>query len=169
MGLGWYVAAIQRGKESALQTGLSLHSVEVFNPEITVVKRGRKHREPLFPTYIFCFIDPESEQWPRIRWARGLRYFLGADRKPTPVPASLVDDIRRRVDIWNGGGWASAFEAGDKVRIGNGALSSLEAIFTRYLPGRQRCEVLVSLVGRMHTVHLPITSVEALHPVALWG
>ncbi len=169
MAFGWYVAAIQRGKESALQVGLSLHGVELYNPAITVVKRGRKSKEPLFPTYAFCFIDPDSEQWPRIRWARGLRYFLGVDRRPTPVPASLIDDIRLRVDTWNQGGWTSAFDKGDRVRVGNGSLSGLEAIFTRYLPGRQRCEVLVSLVGRMHTVHLPITSVEALQPVALWA
>ena len=166
---GWYIAKIQRGKESALQVGLSLHNVEAYNPEIIGMKRGRGRWEPLFPTYLFCYVDPESEQWPQVRWARGLRYFLGADRKPTPIAASLVDEIRARVEVWNGGGWASAFEPGTRVHIGDGALSGLEAIFTRYLPGRHRCEVLISLVGRTHTVQLPTTSVEALQPVALLG
>ncbi|MFC1935433.1 transcription termination/antitermination protein NusG [Chloroflexota bacterium] len=167
MALGWYVASVQRRKEAALQVGLALYGVEVYNPQIIVVKRGRKRLEPLFPTYLFCHVDPESEQWPRIRWARGLRYFLGVARKPTPVPASLVEEIRTRVEGWNGGGWESVCAPGDRVRIGDGALSGLEAIFTRYLPGRQRCELLVSLVGRMHTVQLPTTAIEALQPVGL--
>ena len=169
MASAWYIAAIQRGKEATLRVGLNLHGVEVYNPEIIVVKRGRKSWEPLFPSYLFCSIDPESEQWPRVRWACGLRYFLGVDRRPTPVPASLVHDIRTRVEQWNDGGWTSAFEAGERVRIGHGALSGLEAIFTQYLPGHQRCEVLVSLVGRTHRIQLATTAVEALRPATLLG
>jgi len=166
MALSWYVGKVQRGKESALQTSLGVLGIEVFNPEIIVVKRGRTHWEPLFPAYLFCRVDPESDLWPQIRWARGLCYFLGADRKPTPLAASLVEEVRARVGLWNEGGWEVAFGPGDRVRIGDGALCGLEAVFTKYLPGRQRCEVLVSLVGRMHALLLPITSVEVLRFVA---
>jgi transcriptional antiterminator NusG len=167
MSVNWYVATVQRGKEAAIQVGLRLHGVEVFNPEIVAVRRGRTQWEPLFPNYLFCSLDLESGLWPRIRWARGLRYFLGAEHTPTPVPDSLMEEIKARVERWNDGGWESAFKSGDRVRIGDGALSSLEAIFTRYLPGRQRCEVLVSLVGRLHTVQMHTTAVEALRPMAI--
>ncbi|MDO8749597.1 MAG: transcription termination/antitermination NusG family protein [Dehalococcoidia bacterium] len=169
MALDWYVGKTQRRKESAFQIALGGHGIEVFNPEIIVVKRGRKQWEPLFPTYLFCRVDPESDLWPQIRWARGLSYFLGSEGTPAPVASPLVEEIRERVELWNRGGWESAYEPGDWVRVGDGALTGLDAVFSRYLPCRQRCEVLVSLLGRMHTVQLPTTSIEALKPVALLG
>jgi transcriptional antiterminator RfaH len=164
MAVGWYVAAIQRGKESALKAGLAQYGVDVYNPDIVVVKRGKKLREPLFPCYLFCLLDPQSEQWPQIRWAKGLRYFLGPSRQPTPVANSLIEEIRARAEGWNRGGWEFAFAPGQQVRISDGALSGMEAIFSRYLPGRQRCEVLVSLVGRSHCLPIPTLSLEARHP-----
>ncbi|MBI4338627.1 MAG: hypothetical protein HY680_01595 [Chloroflexi bacterium] len=167
MAISWYVAAIQRGKESALKVGLALHGVEVYSPDIIVVKRGRKLREPLFPSYLFCLLDPNSDKWPRIRWAKGLRYFLGAGSQPLPVSHVLVDEIRARVEGWNHGGWEAAFLPGQRVRIGSGALAGLDAVFTRYLPGRQRCEVLVSLVGRNHAIQLPSMVLESSPPTSL--
>jgi transcription antitermination factor NusG len=167
MALDWYVGKTQRGKEWAFRMALGGHGIEVFNPEITVARRGRKQFEPLFPTYIFCRVDPKSYLWPQIRWARGLSYFLGTEGTPAPVDHLLVEEIRTKVEQWNRGGWESAYERGDMVRVGDGALSGLEAIFARYLPCRQRCEVLVSLLGRMHTVQIPVISIEAPSPVAL--
>ena len=164
MAVGWYVAAIQRGKESALQDGLAQHGVEVYNPEIIAVKRGKKLREPLFPSYIFCLLDPQAEVWPQIRWAQGLRYFLGPDKQPTSVANSLIEEIRARVERWNHDGWESAFAPGQQVHIGAGALSGVDAVFSRYLPGRQRCEVLVALVGRTHALQITTVSLEARRP-----
>lgn len=164
MSLAWYVAAIQRGKESSLKESLAPLGVDVYNPEIVAVKRGRKLREPLFPCYVFCLLDPESDRWPQVHWASGLRYFLGPDGHPSPVEDALVDEVRSRVEQWNDEGWTSAFHPGQEVRISSGALGGLDAIFTRYLPGRQRCEVLVSLVGRMHALQVPILSLESHRP-----
>ncbi|MBI4202401.1 MAG: hypothetical protein HY532_04705 [Chloroflexi bacterium] len=164
MTLGWYVAAIQRGKESTLKEGLALFGIHLYSPDIIVVKRGRKLREPLFPSYVFCHLDPESEQWPQVRWARGMRYFLGPDKQPTRVADSLVEEIRLRVEDWNQEGWTSVFRPGQELRIASGPLTGLDAIFTRYLPGRQRCEVLVSLVGRIHAVQIPTIALESQRP-----
>ncbi len=160
MAFGWYVAAIQRGKETALRESLARHGVEVYSPDITVVKRGRKLHEPLFPAYVFCQMDPQSELWPQLRWSKGIKYFLGADRQPTPVDDALVAEIRNRVAHWNGEGWLSAFQPGQLLRIGDGPLSGLDAIFSRYLPGRQRCEILVSLVGRTLTLQVSVMALE---------
>ncbi len=164
MSLAWYVAAIQRGKESALREGLAPHGVEIYSPDIIVVKRGRKLREPLFPSYVFCLLDPQSEQWPQLRWAKGVKYFLGPDRQPTPVADALVSEIRAKVAHWNQEGWTSVFQPGQQLHIAAGPLSGLDAIFSRYLPGRQRCLVLVSLVGRMHTLQVPAIALETPRP-----
>jgi len=157
----WYIAKVQRGQEKALVSSLGYHGVEVYNPETLIKKAGRLKYELLFPTYIFCLAERESPQWPRVRWARGIRYFLGSEAQPTPVASSLVREIESRVQEWNSGGWVKAFRLGDPVRVVYGTVAGLDAIFQCYLAGNKRCEVLLNLVGRQHLVKLPTAAVES--------
>ena len=112
MALDWYVGKTQRGKEWAFRMALGGHGIEVFNPEITVARRGRKQFEPLFPTYIFCRVDPKSYLWPQIRWATGLSYFLGAEGTPAAGGRRRGDDPRCHQHRWRHGGSAAGEPAG---------------------------------------------------------
>ena len=49
----------------------------------------------------------------------------------------------------------------DRVLISNGPLTGLDAIFERYVPGTQRCEVLISLVSRPCLVRVDIGDVHS--------
>ena len=112
---GWYVAKVKPRGEHQLSAYLARFSTEVYAPEILVMRRGRKRLEPLFPTYVFVHTDPTSAVWPAVRWARGLRYFLGDRQEPTPCPDGFVETIQESVEKWNGGGWESAFHPGDSL------------------------------------------------------
>jgi transcriptional antiterminator RfaH len=152
---GWYVAKSQPQKEAWLKSSLTAKGVEVFYPYITAKKRGKYVNEPLFPTYLLCRLDPSKPDWPAIRWAQGLSYFLSADGQPSPVPDDLVEHIRKRVETWNSGGYsARRLEPGKQVTIAHGPFAGLDAIFQRYVPSRNRCQVLLQLVGRTATVEL---------------
>lgn len=139
---------------------MGLSGVEVYVPEITVVRRGHKGMEPLFPSYVFVRTDPQSGEWPRVRWARDIQYFLPAQMQPLSLSETLVEGIRSQVEHWNEGGWVDALKPGDRVVIGAGALRTLDAIFQRYVSGRERCEVLVSLMGRQQRVEVELTGIE---------
>ena len=140
-----------------MQKYLGQHRVGVYLPEISVIKRGRQCMEPLFPGYAFVWIDPFSDQWNLVRWARGLSYFLPSQSHPMPIADSVMEETQCRVAQWNAGGWVTAFGPGDRVYVEHGPLKTLDAIFQRYIPGKQRCEILVSLVGHLNSVQIDVT------------
>ncbi len=160
----WYVAKSQPRKEKSLQTYLSDRlDLKVFFPFMRRPGHGSDSWEPLFPTYLFCRFDPQSTQWPAIRWAPGLMYFLGANRQPTTVPTEVIDHLQHRVGWWNDGGCQPSFNQGDKVQVGQGPFAGLDGIFQRYIPAKQRCRVLLHIVGRLTAVELPHEDIRAAH------
>ena len=153
--IGWYVAKSKPQKEGWLERSLSDFDVEVYFPRVVNRKRGRDVFQALFPTYLFCRFDPERSDWPSIRWATGLSYFLSADGGPSVVSDELVDYIRDRVSQWNAGTHPDrSFKAGDSVVISNGPFAGLDGIFKKYVSSRRRCQILLQLVGRMASVEI---------------
>jgi transcriptional antiterminator RfaH len=156
---GWCVAKTKPGREKSVEYYITERfDLEVFLPVIrrpspSVKKAGM---EPLFPTYLFCLVDGRSDVWPDIRWTPGLCYFLGAGQELVPVTDGLVTQLKQKVAWWNDGGFQPHFDRGERVIVTGGPLSGLEGIFTRYLPARQRCQVLLEVLGRQSTVELPV-------------
>ena len=151
---GWYIAKVKPQKEGSLTNFLGQWGIEVFYPKIA--QSGRNGvRKALFPSYLFCRLDPESGVWPVARWAPGMSYFLNHDGEPTQVPEIMVQYLRQRVDDWNEPGSKKSLQEGDKVVILGGPFSGLEGVFQRYVPSRDRCQILLEAVGRLGTVELP--------------
>ena len=150
----WYVLKTKPRQERAVQSWLDWYGVEVYAPEIAVAKKGIQRCEILFPTYVFCNLTCD-EQWPLVRWSRGVRYVVGTDGHPASLDSSVIDQIKGRVEWWNDSGWRE-HRAGEQVRISSGPLSGLDAIFQGYVPGKQRCQVLISLMYRPLTVEVDL-------------
>ena len=151
----WYVAKCKPQKESWLTTSLSIHDVEVYVPRVVKRKRGRQVLEPLFPTYVFCRLDPSRSDWPAIRWSSGLSYFLGSDGRPSYVPDELVNHIKERVEEWNVGTHPGrTLKTGDDVLVNNGPFAGLDGVFNRYVSPKRRCQILLQVVGRMTPVEV---------------
>ncbi len=160
--LRWYVAKVKARNERRVGADLALLGIQVFGPELLVVKGGKQRTEPLFPGYVFINVDSNAATWAMVKWAHGISYILPDSDCPAPVSNDLVSQIEARLESWNSGGWAEAFQRGDKVVLEGGPLSNLDAIFQRYIPGKQRCEVLVSLMGRPHNVAVNITDLPSV-------
>ena len=153
----WYVAKTKARKEQLVEIYLTEKlGVEVFLPRIRRPAGRKAGFEPLFPTYLFCFVDPYSADWPAIRWARGLSYFLGVGQEElVPISDELIARLKQRVSWWNDGGYISRFASGEQVMVTSGHFAGLEGIFQRYVPARQRCQVLLQLMGRLSKVEVP--------------
>lgn len=162
--LEWFVALVKPRNEQKVQSYLAHYGVEVLSPKMSVLKRGRLDLEPVFPSYVFVRAQQQSREWPIIRWAPGLQYFLPSQEAPKALGDDLVNEIETRVKSWNEGGWTQAFTPGDKVVVEAGPRKSLNAIFQRHLPGEQRCMVLVELMGGPHEIAVEVTD---LHTAAI--
>lgn len=151
----WYIAKSKPQKETWLMASLAALGVEVFYPGIVCERRGQRVLEPLFPTYVFCRLEAETLDWPAIRWAPGLNYFLGADGRPTQVKDDLVLHIRHRADTWNNGArWMEEVHPGQAVKVTSGPFAGLDGIFQRHVNSRQRCRVLLQAVGLASSVDM---------------
>ncbi len=143
---GWYIARIKPQKETVLTSFLSQWEVEVFFPKIVEPSSNGGALKALFPTYLFCFLDPESSIWPRVRWAPGMAYFLGNGGEPAGIPHGLVDYLRERVTQWNDPSYSCHLAQGDKVVVTGGPFAGIGGIFERYISGRQRSRILLEVV-----------------------
>jgi transcriptional antiterminator RfaH len=158
----WYVAKTKPTKERFVESFLSeIWEIEVFLPVIRRPGGKKPNWEPLFPTYLFCHIDRHAPSWPDVRWAPGLCYFLGAGDELSPVSPDFIARLKQRVSRWNEGGYLSHFLPGDRVFVTNGPFSGLEGIFQKYVPARQRCQVLLQVVGSVNNVEIPIETIKA--------
>jgi len=157
----WYVAKTKPRKERLVENYLTRgQGVEVFLPYIRRPAGKKGGLELLFPTYIFCLVDPQSADWGAIRWAPGVSYFLGAGHELTPVSDEIITHLKYKVSWWNNGGCTPSFAFGDRITITNGPFSGLEAIFQRYIPARQRCQVLIEILGQFAKAEVPIENVR---------
>lgn len=161
----WYVAKTKPAKERYVETCFTeAWGVEVFFPIIRRPVGGKAKWEPLFPTYLFCLIDPHSADWPAIRWVPGLCYFLATGQDITPVSDELINHLKQRVSWWNEGRYAPRFSPGDRVVVTSGPFLGLEGIFQRYVPTRQRCQVLLQVLGQFTKVELSAKALKAGSP-----
>ena len=161
MAYGWYVARVKRGKVTQAQALLSLQGLEVCYPRLLVPRQSQTHTEDLFPGYLFCRLDPScSQHWPEVLWTPCLRYFLPQNAPPMPLSDHAMEDIRRRVERWNEGGYTQVYQKGDRLRIRSGALRGLDAIFQGYLPAKERCEAFLDWFGRQLLTTIDLADVE---------
>ena len=160
MALDWYVAKVKPQRERSVEKWLGHHGIPAYAPEIWVVRRGRKGYQPLFPSYVFCRVDPWSSDRPLVRWGQDLQYLLPQGQEPVGVGGALVESVHDRVQWWNEGGWKRVLEPGDPVVLRGGPFRGLDAMFLQYLPTKERCRVLLSLVGRLMPVDVVFTDLE---------
>lgn len=154
----WHVAKTKPRKESWLISSLEQLGVEVYFPKIVTRRRGKQINEPLFPTYLFCSFDPDNINWPAVRWAPGLNYFLGVDGRPSAIPDEVVDLIMARSGDFD---LCSNMIAGQRVQVVSGPFEGLEGMFQQRLPSKQRCRILVQVIGRLSPVEIADSSLVA--------
>ena len=152
---GWYVAKIRVQKESGLMTFLAQCGGDAFYPKFIQKDRSGGKLTAMFPTYMFCYLDPHSSIWPMVRWAPGLTYFLSTDGEPCRLPQTLIDYLRQQVSECNDSTSSRDLTNGDRVLISDGPFAGFEGIFQRYMSSRQRCRILLETVGRITAIELP--------------
>ena len=158
----WYIAKINVQKETVLETFLSNYGVGAFSPKIIYLGQKGGTPKPLFPTYMFFDVDPESSTWPIVRWAPGIMYFLPRDGYPAPIPQALIDFLRQRTTQWNDSSNSSRLRQGDKVVVTGGPFDKLEGVFQSYIPSKDRCRILLDVVGQLTRVEISGSEVKGI-------
>lgn len=163
----WYVVQVKRCCETRVVRHLALKAVPTFLPFIEVNgRRGphRAHLEPLFPGYLFVQmarwnLDPAG--WQTVRWSPGVRAILGCGEVPVAVPDEVMAELQSRVAELGFVRPGPRFSGGTRVRIRNGPLAGLEAVFDRPMSRAGRVRVLLELLGQQRAVEVDEVDLES--------
>jgi transcription elongation factor/antiterminator RfaH len=159
----WYTLYTKPNAEYQVAASLQKREIQTYLPEIEIVKdrRGRD-RKPFFPCYLFIKADWGVVGLSHVRWTPGLRRIVAFDDWPLPLSDEVINLIRRKLDGLNaaGGQPVHNFHPGDTVRITNGPLQSMLAIFEGLTTPAQRVRVLLTFLGHARRASVPVTDLE---------
>lgn len=135
---------------------------EVFYPRLRVHPVNPRSRKlvPYFPSYLFVAADLEQVGVSVFQWMPHTLGLVAFGGEPSPVPAYLLDAIRRRLEEINAAGGENllGLQPGDVVWIRQGPFIGLEAIFDALLPGSERVRVLIEFLANRRRVPLVLES-----------
>lgn len=169
----WYVVQAYSGYEGKVklsleerirQAGMDDAFGEILIPKENVTENrpsGRRVTSRTFyPGYIFVNMDLTDETWHLVKDTPKVSGFVGG-RHPAPVPESEIAQITQQVA--EGAARPKpkvVFEAGDHVRVIDGAFANFTGTVEEVNPDKQKVKVLVSIFGRATPVELDYGQVE---------
>ena len=160
----WYLVYTKPRQEEIAFANLVRQGYGVYLPHVRQVRKRRQQRvvivEPLFPRYLFIYLDTHSDNWGPIRSTLGVASLVRFGQEPARVPEELVDYLKTREGGEGLHEWAEQeFRSGDRVRVAEGALLGYEGILLART-SRERVVVLLDILGRQVRTKITVTQLE---------
>ncbi len=148
----WYLAYCKPKEEARARAHLAAQGVESYYPmvEIEKLRRGKRvpQREPMFPNYLFIYVDLEEVTPVTLKSTRGISRIIHFGKEWTPVSSQLIYRLMSRDDSDEARASYSRLPTqGDKVLIESGPLAGFEAIYLEP-DGEKRAILLVNLLNQ---------------------
>ena len=170
----WYVIQTYSGYENkvkaALQERIRQYSMEekfgeILIPTETVQEaraggKSRVRQKNSFPGYIFVEMEMSEPVWHLVKDTPKVTGFIG-NQRPQEVTPPQIDDLRK--SIVEGAVKPKprvSFEAGDEIRVIDGAFANFMGTVEEVKPDKQKLRVKVSIFGRATPVELDFSQVE---------
>jgi transcriptional antiterminator RfaH len=161
----WACARLESRREAVAQHFLRLNGYEVYIPQVREQRLRRRRRievvSPLFPAYGFIAIEG---QWHSARWSIGVLAMIMDGEAPAKVPDQVIDEIRARevrgaIELPQLPGAPPGMKVGERVRVLGRPFTGLGGLY-HGMSGRQRIEILLSILGGQQRVTLPKGDIE---------
>jgi len=176
MSMRWYIVhaysnfekkVAESLKEQAEQRGLADKFDEILVPteQVVEVRRGRKvsSERKFFPGYVLVKCDLTDDVYHLIKNTPKVTGFLGADKKPMPIPDIEAERIKGQVAEGVERPKSSIrFDIGEQVRVADGPFASFSGVVEEIDEARSRVKVAVSIFGRATPVDLEFGQVEKM-------
>ncbi len=170
----WYVIQTYSGFENKVRESLlqrvkenNMEAIfgEVLIPTETVQEarangKQRVRQKTSFPGYMFVEMEMSESAWHLVKNTPKVTGFVG-NQKPQEVKPPQIDDLRK--SIVEGAVKPKprvSFEAGDEIRVIDGAFANFMGTVEEVMPEKQKLKVKVSIFGRATPVELDFAHVE---------
>lgn len=167
----WYAAHTKPNCERQVAAIMQQQGFDTFLPHLPV--SGNKNKlswKPFFPTYLFVKADFDDVGASDLRWTPGLKYLVAfGDQLPVPVPDITIEHLRHELSTMEAvGEWETyTFEPGQKVRITQGPLRDMSALFERTLTPHGRVQVLLTYLDQVRRIQIDGADLERVDAVPL--
>jgi transcriptional antiterminator RfaH len=160
----WYLVFSKPRQERIALANLQRQGYQSYLPFIrNRRKRYGRYRhviEPMFPRYLFIYLNDQTDDWGPIRSTVGVTNMVRFGDRAGIVPDDLVVTlIAREGDRGYFEPELPPLRAGDAVRICEGPMSGYEGIF-HCRSGKQRVTLLLEIAGRLAKVQIDPDSIE---------
>lgn len=161
----WYVISTKPNQEALAEANIRRLGIETFCPQLKQQKMIRRKCEtcvtPLFPGYMFARFELDHH-YRFILYSRGIKKIVSFGEEPAIVEDSLIEGIRSRLIDGRVLELGQEFSHGQVVRIEEGPLHGLEAIFEREVTGAHRAVLLLRALSYQARVVVDLKAIVNL-------
>lgn len=170
----WYVVHTQTGLEDRVRTVLmsgasaqgfaeAIAKVVIPTEQISEVRSGKKRvsERRYFPGYILVEMELNDATYSFVKAIPGVTGFLGAGKKPIPLPPGEVDNIVKRTEETKlKPSPKTIFSKGEQIRVKEGPFLNFNGTIDDIHPEKGKLKVSISIFGRSTPVELEYWQVE---------
>ena len=109
--------------------------------------------KPLFPGYMFIYVDTELAPWRKINSTLGVSRLVSFEGKPSPLPLQLVSELQRRCDASGVLLPPKSLSKGDSVEMLAGPFANFIATVDTLDP-EQRIWILLDFMGQSTRINV---------------
>lgn len=166
-GTAWYTLRTKTKSEHIAAAHLRiLGDVETFCPRIRYHKATQRGKvlfhQAMFPCYIFARFDFESRSR-AVTYANGVSTIVHfGDHRP-PIDPSFIDFLRTEVGPEEVKTLNPVMEPGDEVEVAEGPFQGIRAVVQRYMPAKDRVQILMNFLGQTQPVEVPTKDLVAVN------
>jgi len=146
----WYAVKCKPHQERVAELHLERAGIITFYPEVKEPRIIRRRRQicisALFPGYLFAQFSVEHD-YRTVIYSRGVRGVVSFGPTPAVVDEEMIQAIKDRLCNGYVTFPEAAFTPGQVVRIQEGPLRGMEAVFERQIPGYQRAVLLLRAIS----------------------
>jgi len=166
----WFCLKSQPKHEhiAALHLKRRIEDIDVFCPRLRIKKNTRRGPvwfvEPLFPGYLFAQFDP-AEALQAVKSTPGVSTIVSFGLFTPIIRQETIEDLRADFDQNELHEVNNQPLPGDSVTIAAGPFQGLQAEIIRVLPGPQRVQVLMEILGRTTQVEVGASEIIGAKPL----
>lgn len=163
--LDWYLIQHRPNSHNIAERNLRRQGFDIFLPlkqETTKIRGHFKDRlRPLFPGYIFIWIDIRWGCWRQLDSTYGVSRIVRAGNTPLAVPGDVVERLQLRCDEANILLPLPELRAGDQAIITQGPFVDFVARIESFAPDH-RVYMLLEMMGQQTRVAVPREQLRAI-------